>query len=334
MALSPDDAEVAVIDGSGSSGAVVDLATGKSTSLPDADLNFVYAPPLWSPDGPAAFPVSPPAGASTADPPGGLPGTTGSWRAGEGSAQVVTSGMTGEGRTAVIVDEHGKIFFHRFQDGAITRTISVHPELELGSDSLKAAAVSQAGDRVATLLDDRVSIVDLASGHTVQRFAATGASHVAFGGSRLFVQKTDGTLEVRAGEALRVERSLPGDPSYVWPPVPNPQGTLVARQRRNGDIAVVDPDSGSTLAVVPRNPGSGTAKIGVGFSRDGRRLITVTEEARYRAGAVLVDRDLSTPTLIANACRAAGSELSAAEWRRFVGTEPPERPTCGPEGHG
>ena len=328
FALSPEGTQVAVVDGSGSSGAVVDLTERTSTPLPQAGLSFVYESPLWSPDGTAAFPVAPLAGGADADPPAGLPEATTSWRAAEGSARIVTSGVTRDARTAVLVDEQGKLYFQRLDDGAITRTVSVHPELELGSDSISAAAVSPAGDRVATLLDGRVTVTDLASGRTLVRFAATGASSVAFGGRRLFVQDADGTLEVRSGEALRLERSLPGDPSYAWPPVPNPQGTLVARQRRNGDVALVDPGSGATLAVVSRNRGSGAAKIGVGFSRDGRRLITVTEESRYRAGAVLVERDLSTATLIASACRAAGSDLSEAEWRRFVGIEPPERPTC------
>jgi WD40 repeat protein len=328
MSLSPDDTSVAVIDGSGGSGAVVDLTTGESESLPEPELDFVYASPLWSEDGHAAFPVVPPAGGSEAELPAGLPATTRSWRAGEGSARIVTSGTTEDGRTGVFVDEHGKLYFQRLDDGAITRTVSLHPELELGSDFIEGAAVSPAGDRVATLLDDRVSIVDIPSGRTVMRFTAPTASYLVFARNRLFVQNDDGTLEVRGGAELRVERTLPGDGSYVWPPVPNGQGTLIARQRRNGDITLVDPHSGSTLAVVPPLRGSRGRKTGVAFSRDGRRLITITDEARYRAGATLVERDLSTATLIASACRAAGPALSTDEWRRFVGIEPPERPTC------
>ena len=330
LALSPDDTRVAVVDGSGSTAAVVDLATGRSSRLPDAALSFVYGAPLWPSGGWAAFPVMPLAGGSEADPPVGLPAGTRSWRAGEGSEQVTTSGVSDDGRTAVIVAQDGKVLLQRLQDGAITRRISVHPELEVGSDVVTAAAVAPAGDRIATLLDDRVSIVDLDSGRTSIRFAAKGATHLAFGGERLFVQKDDGTLEVRRGATLRVERTLPGDPSFGWPPVPNAQGTMVARQRRNGEIALVDVGSGSTLAVLRPDEESSAAKIGIAFSRDGRRLITITDETSYRAGAALVDRDLSTATLIRSVCRTAGSELSAAQWRRFVGVEPPDEATCGP----
>ena len=329
VTLSPDDAHAAVIDGSGWSAAVVDLATGRSQAMPDPELDFSWDTPLWSADGVATFPVVPPSGGSEAAAPAGLPALTRSWRAGEGSHAIMTSGRMSDGRTAAIVGEQGKVYVQRLADGVITHTISVHPDLEVGADVLTAAAVAPSGDRAATLLDDRISVTDLQTGRTLRRSAARGATQLAFGGGRLFVQQGDGTLEVRHEETLRVERTLPGDPSYVWPPVPSPDGTLVARQRRNRQIVLVDAGSGSTLTVLEPPAHSGPGRIGVAFSHDGRRLITVTEEASYGAGASLVDRDLSTATLIRIACRTVGAELSAQQWRRFVGIQAPQPPPCG-----
>ncbi len=319
VALSPDDSRVAILDGFGSDGAIVDLRTGRSERV---SAGGAGGPPLWSRDGTVVFPFEGgSAGTATA-----LPRDVRRWRAGTSDQPVLASGTTRD--SAVIVDSQGRISVQDLQNGAIAKTISAHRDLELGDDALTAAAVAPEGDRVATLLDGRVSIVDVASGRTAKRFSAREASSLTFAGDRLFVQKDDGTLDVRAAGTTRLERTLAGDPSFIWPPVPNPRGTLLARQRQNGDISLVDVGSGATLGVVPRNAGSGIAKTGVAFSHEGRRLVTVTSETRYRSGGTLVDRDLSTAGMIETACRTAGAGLTAADWRRIVGLAPPERATC------
>jgi hypothetical protein len=144
----------------------------------------------------------------------------------------------------------------------------------------------------------------------------------------LLLQRTNGRLEVWNETASRRERVLPGDESYVWPPVGNAQGTLVARQRSGGSIVLADLSTGTALDTFPSPATSSYFKTGIGFSPDGTRLITVTDEETYGTGAQLVQRDLSDDALVRTACATAGRNLTAAEWKTFVGTKPPANLTC------
>jgi hypothetical protein len=241
---------------------------------------------------------------------------------------VIATGVVRPGRVAVI-DQRGKIFLQRADNGALERTFTPFPDLQVGNVSIKDASIDPVTHKAAILLGGQVSVTDLSTGKLVVRFRDPDAADVAFAGRRLFVQKNDGTLEVRSGSRAGLERTIVGDPSYIWPPVPNPQGTVVARQRQNGQIVLVDANTGSSLGTVPANAGSVGAKIGVAFAPDGSHLVTVTDETTYKAGAVLLDRDLSQAMLAHGACVAAGSPLSKAEWMRFVGSGTPLRGICG-----
>lgn len=330
IAISPDGMHAAVVSGSADSAALVDLSTGRSARLPATDLNFAYADPLWDQRA-ALFPVVPSAGGTHAPVDSTAPAGVRIWRAGDGSDPIFATEALRRG-LAVIVNARGKIFLQRTTDGTILRTLTPYPDLQPGNESIKYAAADPSGERIAMLLDDQIGIYRLGifapSGRIVQRFRDPGAAHLAFGGPHLFVQKDDGTLEVRSAPSGALERTIAGDPSYAWPPVPNPQGTMVARQRRNGDITLVDTKTGSTLATVQPTVNSAVAKIGVAFSPDGQRLITLTDETAYKAGAVLLDRDLSEATLVRSACQAAGAGLTNAQWERFVGSSPPSKPIC------
>ena len=326
IAVSPDGARAAVVSGLSDSAAVVDLRTGRATRLPGGSLDFQYVSPLW--DGElAVYPIVPPAGGSEAGAPGTMPSSVRSFRAGEGSTSVMATGLR-QSAQAVVVDERGKIFVQRIDDGDTVRTFTPFPDLQIGDVTIQNAAIDPASRRVGILLDDRISIIDLSSGRIVQSIRNPRGTYLAFGGQRLFVQQEDGTLEVRSGPELSIERTLVGDPSYAWPPVPNPKGTIVARQRRNRDISLVDANTGSTLATVPPNADSVGAKVGVAFSPDGDHLITVTDETTYQAGAVLLTRDISQSALIRSACLSAGSQLTDAQWQRLIGTAPPEHRAC------
>lgn len=327
IAMSPDGASAALTSDGGATAALVDLRRRRGIALPDPELDYIYLPPVWrqAPMRPV-FPISPVGDAVPPSP--ALPGGALSWQRRDVRSEIVAASAAG-GDRAILVDDRGRTSIHRSDDGQLIRTISAHPDIELGDVTVADADVSPSGDRVATLLDDQVSIVDLAKERVVKRFRAPGGARLAIAAGRVFVQHDDGTLDVRRVADGRVERTIAGDRSYIWAPVPNPGGTMLARQRQNGEIALVDVDSGSVLAVVPRNRGSGGAKIGVEFSPNGERLITVTDERTYKAGAVVIDRDLSRDALIRSACRTAGGELTEAQWQRFVGAKPNSEPTCG-----
>jgi WD40 repeat protein len=191
-----------------------------------------------------------------------------------------------------------------------------------------AAAVNPTGSLVAIVINGSVAITDLTDGKVIATVPGSDASFVTFSGRRLLVQRTDGRLEVWDQRGSTLERVLPGDGTYGWPPVANAQGTVVARQRSNGSIVLADLDSGATLTTFPSPSGPAARKTGITFTPDGRRLVTVTESAGPTSDAQLIWRDISDDDMVHTACATAGRDLTAAEWQVFVGTKAPRDLAC------
>lgn len=147
-----------------------------------------------------------------------------------------------------------------------------------------------------------------------------------YAGPRLLVQREGGSLDVWNAGGTKRERVLPGDSSYAWPPTGNRQGTLVARPRTDFTIALSDLTTGATLATLA-TPGHLGRNTSVAFSPAGRRLITVTAPGAETV-SYMAQRDISDAALIRSACATAGRDLTADEWRAFVGTAPPADLSC------
>jgi len=125
-----------------------------------------------------------------------------------------------------------------------------------------------------------------------------------------------------------LERTLPGDQSYAYyAPVADASGHLVARQRSDGSTAIDDLGSGTTLGTLTA-PAARTEglRIGMSFAPGGRSLVTVVQ-ALSTGASEIIQHDLSVGTGIRVAC-AAGGSLTAADWRRYVGSAPPADLTC------
>lgn len=108
-------------------------------------------------------------------------------------------------------------------------------------------------------------------------------------------------------------------------------GRTVVTLTDGGTLTRWDVDTGDRLGgpelPIPPNTLSGTGGIGdhTGFVvDDSGTLWTATE------GGQVLSWDFSVGSWIDSLCRiAAGRSLTGAEWRRYVGTTPPDRPTCG-----
>ena len=125
------------------------------------------------------------------------------------------------------------------------------------------------------------------------------------------------------------ERSTAGDRSFAgFYPVPDPGGDLVARQRSNGSIAIVDLTSGATLGTIsaPASPTLGL-RLGLAFSADGGTLVTVVQAVGANDSLILEHR-IGDDALIEEGCSAGSRSLTKSEWRSYVGTNPPADLAC------
>jgi hypothetical protein len=273
---------------------------------------FAAAPPVWLPDGTLVVPTEDDSDPTAANP---TPGVV-TWPVVPG---IVASAATPDGRV-VFVGQDGMI---HVVDGHSGRELDTLSGQETPSDRA-LVAVSGDGNLVAVGGDDGVVVTDLRN-HAVVGRSANGATGVTFAGSRLLIQRADGTLDVFDDQATTLQRTLPGDDRDLGV-FADPSGTMAARLDKDGSLDLVDLGTGLSLGHLPAAATATRTTTGAAFAPSGRVLVTETDAY---PSSVLTTRDLSDDALIEAACHSAGRNLTAGEWMRYVGTAAPGDLTCG-----
>ncbi len=299
-----------------------------------------FAPPVWDRSGQQLLlPLSSTSGGGVqvVSPPGSS--TTVRELRLPSADDLVASGLSADGRV-LLVNARGDIIE---QDPATGRVVFKHPgprdlATSVGLLPRQGDAAIDAGDGLVATVDRPLNGPQLAWGAVTVRAAKGGRvvgsiqrssiTAIAYAGSRLLVQLGDGRLEVWSANALYLERTTPGDQSFVPPMVGSANGALVARQRADGSVVLADLQTGSTLATIPApaDPALGL-RIGLGFSPTGTELVETVQTIAGTAPK-LIERDVSSGALVAAACRAAGGALKPAQWEAFVGTAAPSNLAC------
>lgn len=331
LAISPDGKRVAALDGDGRAGFVQSLRPGALRhTVPEGELfSYTYGAPVWSATGDlTAYPVWPEAGGSEATVPTGLPGGVRAWRGAEGEEEGLTDGLAADGNEMVIVDHHGNVYWQDLATGEIINRLPGPEDLAFGAEELEEAALDPSPELAATVDEGHVTVEALPSGKVVGSIAADEFATVAFAGEKLLVQRRDGTLQVWNPQGTSLRRTIPGDENYAWKPVGNTEGTMVARPRSDGSIAIDDLETGTQLGSFGTRGASTFLRTGVTFSPDGSHIFMLSEAPGEGNQGELVERDISNEGLVHAACAAAGRELTAGEWRAFVGSDPPADLAC------
>jgi WD40 repeat protein len=180
---------------------------------------------------------------------------------------------------------------------------------------------------LAIAYEDGVHVEELPSRRLVSHIGTSGYGTVAFAGDNLLVQSTTGGLEIW-NENGRKRQQVIGSTGTGWL-TGSPDGTMAAvSSSEDGTIRLVDLESGGEVATLQTPGGSAQLKTGLAFSPVGDRLVAVSEIFGKSYTAELVSRDISDASLVRTACAAAGHQLTASEWRAFVGTSPPDDLVC------
>jgi WD40 repeat protein len=329
VAVSPDGTRAAITVSEGSSATIQPLpgATGRPQVVGGLLEPYLEGFPLWLAGGRHLILPFSDAGPRPAGP-SKLPSFAYSWQASRGDTEADADTLASDGRSVIVVDNHSGIYVQNARDGTVKTTMHGPPLFTHSLGSLQPAAIDPGSNLVAMAGPDSVKIVNPFLRRVIGTIGEKNVTAVAFAARLLLLQRSDGTLEVWNDQGTSRELTIPGDASYAWPPVPNEQGTLVARQRSDGSIVLDDLSTGNVLDTFSGNSELGTRKTGVAFSPDGMSLVAVTEAAGLGNGT-LTERAIAGAALARAACDAAGSSLSAAEWRTFISTQPPKALACG-----
>jgi hypothetical protein len=318
---------VAVSDGDGRGGFVQSLADGTDRErLPEDELlEYTYSQPMWAQDG--KFVAIPSWGGE--EPISlGLPEEVDVWQGGGPEDRYLADAITTDGESALVLTQAGDVYRRDLETG---EELDFYPASsgEIAGETLSRAAISASPELLAVLVEGEVVIEALPEREVLKRIGGDYIE-VAFSGDRLLLQRRDGRLEVWDKRGNDLQRTLPGDENFVWQPIASPDGTLVARRSTDGTIALDDLETGARLATLATRGNSVFYRTGIAFSPDGSRLVAVSEVPdTYKQGELTI-RSISDQNLIMAACRAAGRDLTRAEWDTFVGgIDPPADLFCG-----
>lgn len=194
------------------------------------------------------------------------------------------------------------------------------------------AAVDPSWTRAAVVAGNGVLSVDLRTGRA-RRLPGGSAFRVSYEGGYLAVGRGDGSVDLFGARGTRLARTIPeGRQAAGNHFALDPHGTLLAQYRDDGSVMLTDPRDGQDLGALPLSPPSTGAKASMRFTDDGKRLVVFLEaqvfDAVTESPGVLQQWNMTSQAWSAAACRAAGRDLSPAEWRQFAGPRPPGDLRC------
>ncbi|MFC3895195.1 hypothetical protein ACFOWZ_27240 [Lentzea rhizosphaerae] len=314
IALSHDAAQMIAIDGSGWEGVVGPVTHPEQLrALPNLNLSARYGPAVWN-GSDAAVVVQPETGGSQAVVPTGFPDHVHAVAAGERDGEVIAAALSSDRRRLIVVQADGGFDLVDLTSGATQRVVPDPSAPDRPKAPVVRAAAANA-DLVAVADEKSISVRDVPTGKVIGEITRSGVRYLAFVPGRLLVQLESGELEIWDERLTGRQSTIAGDAGFIWRPISN--GTLVARARADNAITLADLATGSVLASIP---GDSARRVGIGFSGDGTRMLTLTE-SRDSGPATAVLRDISDDTLVRAACSTAGRDLTADEWRALVGTD-------------
>lgn len=344
IGVQPGNRNVAVVDGNGSALNVQALGphvTHRWTERAAEGRMPAYGPPLWTSDGTKIILVS--ARDDSAQIRSFAPGlpSVGSWSA-PGAPPHQTDAptllqMTSTGRQVVEIGDTGTVKLRDVTTGQILRRIQgpagMTPTMYDPSPLPPDYAAANASATYAAVIDrdnSQVHVTDIAAGK-VQVIHGKDARGVAFVRDKLLIQLSSGVLEIWDASGRSRTATLRGVPDSVIGPVVNGVDTIVETDS-DSTVTLIDYPSGQRLGTLPVPKGYKATSIGLGFAPGGKTLVSATEVSGDGVGLVdggtVVGWRVDDGAWLGAACHSAGRDLTADQWRQYMGGPAPPELHC------
>jgi WD40 repeat protein len=326
----PDGQQVSVLTGDASTVIVRGLGQHVDQTVIGGGFGDHYGLLGWSADSTKLFLSGPDNSVEIRDAASGAPSAA---NGPPGSPGYQVLARSPDGRRLVEVDQKGNIRVQDSATGRLEKAILVSSRTNGYNFLVDPSGSVVAETTISSDLKSSLMLFDLSSGG-VHAVGAGEVNDVAFGGHHLLVQRKSGVFEVWDVAGTTLQRLIRQDPSYLpgsssVQTAPVVAGSLLIQQRSDGSLTATDLDTGEVLGSLALPASTNGRKTGMAVTADTRQLITVTESrALSDDGGLLVEWNVSVHEWIRAACAATGRDLTAAEWRTYVGTALPHNLSC------
>jgi hypothetical protein len=180
----------------------------------------------------------------------------------------------------------------------------------------------------AIIVNGDVVLVDVHS--RARRTLRIGdALSTVFTRDRLLVQRQSGALEIRTSDSGQLLKTISGGPNDQNDLVASPASALAARLRDDGVITLLDTSNAQVIGLIGEPRAVSYGKVpGLVFDTDGSTLVVVHPSSPSGSPGVLQTWRTSAEQWMNAACRAAGRDLTADEWRQYVNDAVPDDLRC------
>ncbi|MEU4766690.1 hypothetical protein AB0H12_25880 [Actinosynnema sp. NPDC023794] len=281
------------------------------------------AAPVWSADGARLLVLSTPSGTVDVYDRDGAE-MLDQWPAVPGLEDLMAGRASADGARLVLVDQDGRVHVLDSSTGEVLDVIETGVDTSLLNRPVQAdrASVSADGGQVAVSGAAGVVLVDVAAG-TTRELPGGPADSVHHTEARLLVERAT-AVEVWDRDGATVTRSVPSTGRWVPGLAATQDGRVAARVRADHVLVLTDLGSGEPLGTIPLpHPSQGVSRLtAVAPGTDASHLLTAEPDGE------LTRWHLAEQEWVRAACASAGRDLSADEWRRYVGTQPPDSLAC------
>ncbi|GAB2963821.1 hypothetical protein [Saccharothrix stipae] len=296
---------------------------GVSTGFDDTRVDDYDAVPVWSADGERLLVLSMPSATVDVYDRDGRE-LLDQWPAVPGVSDLMAARASADGARLVLVDQDGRVHVLDSSTGEVLDVVETGVDTSLLNRPVQAdrASVSPDGGRVAVSGAAGVVLVDVAAG-TTRELAGGPATSVHHTEGHLLVERAT-AVEVWDRDGTTLIRSIPSTGRWIPGLAATPDGRVAARVRADHVLVLTDLGSGETLGTIPlAHPSQGVSRLtAVAPGTDASHLLTA------EPGGELTRWHLAEREWTRAACAAAGRDLTADEWRRHVGTQPPDVLAC------
>jgi hypothetical protein len=239
---------------------------------------------------------------------------------------VIRSDGSDTGVTSVL-DDQGRVQTVDLADGRVRASSDALAAIWEGPTPGSFDIAPDQSTAVVSFLGLAAGYVDIASGRLIAQLS--GLSGAAYDGeSRLhvFQDGMEWSVDRESGELVSPH---PADVEFSPPPVLSADGQVAVTGGQTGTVSLLSLDGRGTVfgrIVVPVEAHRFAVSA---FTPDGTALITAIQSmAELNRSATVRRLDLRREAWVASACALAGRDLTADEWRSYVGTEPPGDLRC------
>ncbi|MET8584917.1 hypothetical protein ABZX39_29165 [Streptomyces collinus] len=329
LVVAPDKRTVALSGSGGSWANLYSFNSAKSyEDMRDDVSRPLLGPPVFTANGTAVAVPTPNNGSAEIFDLGTGQITGQRWPQVEPTNSVKATVLSKDKKRIVVVTGSDTVVVRDARDGRILKQIRAPEGAGEPYDQqyIATAAVDSSTSHAAVVTDKGARLIDIGTG-TSKDIPLAKTRAVRFAGPYLALQSEGGSIRLWNVLNQRWQKSVTEARPTAGVFAISSDASQLAQRLQDDTVALEDLDNGEHIGALHIDTAHPAVKSALAFADDGTVLFVATEETDKRSGEIQ-RWSISPEVWMQTACVSAGRDLTPGEWKRYVGTNPPDNLRC------